>query len=68
VAVVLTDAGSRTVRRYARWVLRATATGGAALVRSPALDPELLTALRRVERGLSLAEILEALADRMDAA
>ena len=67
VAVVLTDADSRTVRRYARWVLRATATGGAALVRSPALDPDLLAALRRVERGLSLAEILDALADRMDA-
>jgi hypothetical protein len=67
VAVVLTDGDSRTVRRYARWVLRATATGGAALVRSPALDPDLLATLRQVERGLSLGEILDALAERLDA-
>ncbi|MEF8885485.1 MAG: DUF5995 family protein [Haloarculaceae archaeon] len=68
VAVVLTDADSRVVRRYAEWVLRATATGGAVLVRSPALDPDLLAALRRVERGLSLAAVLDALGERLDAA
>jgi hypothetical protein len=67
VAVVLTDADSRLVRRCAAWVLRATATGGAAFVRSPSLDPELLAALRRVERGISLAEVLALLGERVDA-
>jgi hypothetical protein len=66
VAAVLTDADSRVVGRYARWVLRATATGGAAFVRSPALDPALFAALRRVERGRSLAEILDLLDERLD--
>jgi hypothetical protein len=48
-------------------VLRATATGGAVFVRSPALNPDLFAALRRIERGLSLDEILDLLDERMDA-
>jgi hypothetical protein len=67
VGAVLTDTDSRLVRRYTRWVLRATATGGAAFVRSPALDPDLFAALRRVERGVSLEEILELVDERLDA-
>jgi len=67
VATVLTDTDSGVVRRYARWVLRATATGGAVFVRSPALNPDLFAALRRIERGLSLDEILDLLGERMDA-
>ena len=67
VAAVLTDAGSGLVRRYARWVLGATATGGAFFVRAPSLDPDLFAALRRVEAGVSLAEILDQLGERLDA-
>lgn len=68
VATVLTDVGSRAVRRYARWVSRGTATGGAAFVRSPPVDPALVAALRRVERDqFSLADALDLLADRINA-
>jgi len=66
VATVLTDAGPGLVRRYARWVLRATATGGALFVRAPALDTDLLAAFRRVEAGVSLGEILDVLGEQMD--
>jgi len=66
VATVLTDVGWGLARRYARWVLRATATGGAVFVRSPPVDPAVLTALRRAEAGRSLDDALVALGDRLD--
>jgi hypothetical protein len=68
VAVVLTDADWTPVQRYARWVLRATATGGARFVRSPPVDATLLAALRQGERERgSLADALDLLAARIDA-
>lgn len=60
VAVVLTDARVPPIPAYARWVLRATATGGAFFVLGPRLDPSLRRSLRRVEnRGI------DAILDRM---
>jgi hypothetical protein len=68
VAVVLTDVGLALVRRYARWVLRATATGGAYFVHSPPVDADLLAALRRVEREqVTLEDALGLIDARMDA-
>jgi hypothetical protein len=68
VATVLTDVNWPPARRYARWVLRATATGGALVVRSPSLDPRLFAALERAERERSgLDETLDAFAARLDA-
>jgi len=67
MATVLTDVGWAPARRYARWVLRATATGGALFVRSPPVDPRLLAALRRVERGITLDDALTRLGERLDA-
>jgi len=67
IATVLTDVRWSLARRYARWVLRSTATGGALFIRSPPVDPRLLTALRRVERGQSLDDVLSTLAGRLDA-
>jgi hypothetical protein len=67
VATVLTDVGWRPARRYARWLLRATATGGAVFVRSPPVDPAVLRALRRAERDrLSLDDALDLLGSRLD--
>jgi len=67
VAVVTTDVSLPPVRSYARWVLRTTATGGAAFVLSPSVDPELLRALRRVEReGIDVDGALDLLVDRLD--
>ncbi|SFR63480.1 hypothetical protein SAMN04488124_2906 [Halogeometricum limi] len=68
IAVVLTDFEWLPVERYARWTLRATAVGGASLVRSPGLDPTVLRALRRVERVRGEAEMLDVLERRLDAA
>jgi hypothetical protein len=67
VATVLTDAEWTPVRRYARWVLRTAATGGAHLVRTPPIDPVVLAALRRVERSTTLEDALDVLGDRLDA-
>ncbi|RXK46876.1 DUF5995 family protein [Halorientalis pallida] len=64
VAVVLTDVGFPPVVSLARWVLRATATGGAAFGRGPPLDPDVLAELRRVEReGADLSDVLDRLDD-----
>ncbi|AZH24038.1 DUF5995 family protein [Haloplanus aerogenes] len=67
IATVLTDVRWSLARRYARWLLRATATGGAVFVRSPPVDPRLLAALRRVERGQSLDDVLGRLGTALDA-
>ncbi|SDF90680.1 DUF5995 family protein [Halorientalis regularis] len=67
VAVVLTDVGFPPVASLARWVLRATATGGAAFVLGPSLDPDLLAELRRFEQvGFDLDDVLERLVRRLD--
>ncbi|WP_435068093.1 DUF5995 family protein [Haloplanus sp. C73] len=66
LATVLTDASWLFVRRCARWLLRATAVGGAVVTRSPPLDSTLLAALRRVERGVDLETMLTQLAARLD--
>lgn len=67
VAVVATDAGLPPVRSYARWVLRTTATGGAAFVLSPTVDAGVMAKLRRVERrGIDVEEALDRLVDRLD--
>ena len=68
IAVVLTDLAGTPGTRYARWVLRRTATGAAHFVRSPPVDPALLAALERVERAVTLDEALGVLADRLDGA
>jgi hypothetical protein len=68
IAAVLTDVSWGLARRYARWVLRATATGGAVFVRSPPLDPAIPSALRRVEAGRSLDDALGRLGGRLDRA
>ena len=57
VATVLTDVRSGLVRRAVRWLLRATATGGALFVRSPPVDPGVLAALREAERGVTLDDL-----------
>jgi hypothetical protein len=67
IATVLTDVRWSLARRYARWVLRATATGGAVFVRSPPVDPRILAALRAAERNRSLDDALDSLAGRLDA-
>jgi hypothetical protein len=68
VATVLTDVGWGLARRYARWVLRATATGGAVFVRSPPVDSRIVAALRDAERGRSLDDALADLGSRLDRA
>jgi hypothetical protein len=66
VAVVLTDVGFPPVASLARWVLRATATGGAAFVLGPSPDSDLLAELRRFEReGIELTAVLDRLADEL---
>lgn len=68
VAVVLTDFDFGPVESYARWVLRMTAVGGALFVLSPAIDPETMDALRRVEtRDFDLETVLGLLETRFDA-
>ncbi len=65
VAVVLTDAGVAPIPSVARWVLRATATGGAFFVLGA--DLESSQALREVEtEGLDPETILRRLHERMD--
>jgi hypothetical protein len=67
VAVVLADAGWPPVRAFARWVLRATATGGAVVVRNPALDAAVLRRLQRVEReGVALDDVFQQLRAGLD--
>jgi len=67
VAVVTTDVGFPPVRSYARWVLRTTATGGAAFVLSPGVDAGLLRSLRRAEReGVDVDAALDRLVDRLE--
>jgi hypothetical protein len=69
VALVTTDVGLPPVRSYARWVLRTTATGGAAFVLSPAVAPGLVRKLRWVEReGFDLDTALDRLARALDGA
>jgi hypothetical protein len=67
VALVATDVDLPPVRSYARWVLRTTATGGAAFVLSPTVDPGLVRSLRRFEReGVDVDTALDLLVDRLD--
>jgi hypothetical protein len=72
VAVVTTDVGWPPVESYARWVLRATATGGAFVVLGPGIDATLLDRLRRLEREgddeAVLASVRRRLDERMEAA
>jgi hypothetical protein len=69
IATVLTDVGWPPVHSYARWVLRATATGGAFFVLSPGLDPTLLRTLRRVENeGVDVDAVLEQVTERLGTA
>jgi hypothetical protein len=67
VATVLTDVDWSPARACVRWLLQATATGGAIAIRAPSLDPALAAALTRVERGLELEDALDVIADRIDA-
>ncbi len=68
VAVVLTDTDSGVVARFARWLLRTTATGGAVLVLSPALDAGTMRALQRVERDqFDVGDTVELLDSRFGA-
>lgn len=67
IAEVLTDVRSPSIASYTRWVLRATATGGAFFIFSPTVDPSLRAALHRVEtEGLSLDDIMAQVTDRLD--
>jgi hypothetical protein len=67
VAVVRTDVGLPPVASLARWVLRATATGGAAFVLGPPLDPTVMAGLRRFEReGIDPADVRDGLAARLE--
>jgi hypothetical protein len=67
VAVVLTDVGWPPVASFARWVLRATATGGAVFVRNPGLAPTVLDRLRRLEReGVDTDRVLATLGTALD--
>ncbi|GAB3314408.1 DUF5995 family protein [Haloplanus salinarum] len=50
VATVLTDVPAAPARAAVHRFLEATATGSAHFVRSPPVDPAVVTALRRVER------------------
>jgi len=68
VGVVLAESDWQPVEAYARWVLRTTAVGAAAFVLSPALTPDLLRALERVEREeFVLGEALDLLDSRFSA-
>jgi hypothetical protein len=50
VATVLAEFDGSLVRSYARWVLRTTALGVAAMIRAPGLDPQVLDALKDIEQ------------------
>ena len=66
VAVVLSDFSLRLVEVAARWLLRTTAVGGAAVVLSPGVDPHLLDSLKRIERREhDLAGLLDRIDDRL---
>ncbi|WP_435345921.1 DUF5995 family protein [Haloarchaeobius sp. HRN-SO-5] len=65
VAVVLTDVGVAAARSVARWVLRATATGGGFFVLSPHLDPSVVRTLRTVESE-GIDTILERVHEQVD--
>lgn len=68
VAVVVSDAGRALVERYARWLLRTTATGGALFVLAPTVDPSLVHDLARAERErIDPDEALARTRRRMDA-
>lgn len=67
VATVTTDFDWPVVKTYAQWVLRATATGGALIIRSPSLDPTVHQALQRVERRHNNGDIVRLLESRLDA-
>jgi hypothetical protein len=68
VAAVLADGGWTAVDRYARWLLRTTATGGALFVLAPTVDTEVVHALARAERDrVDLDATLEHTRRRMDA-
>ena len=67
IAVILTDVGLSPVTRFAHWVLRVTATGGAYVLLGPQLDPALLDTLRRVEQdGLALDDVLDHVRNRLE--
>ena len=67
VAVVLTDVGVSPVASLAQWVLRASATGGAAFVLGPSLDPVLLAQLWAFEReSVDPDDVLDRLGARLD--
>ncbi|WP_336001057.1 DUF5995 family protein [Halorientalis halophila] len=67
IAVVLADAGWGPVASVARWVLRATATGGAFVLRGPPLDPAVTDRLRAFEReGATLETLLATLRVELD--
>lgn len=60
IAVILTDIGVEPIASYARWVLRATATGGGFFILTPHLDSSLLRILRNVENDrIDLDSVLE---------
>ncbi|MFW5922347.1 MAG: DUF5995 family protein [Halodesulfurarchaeum sp.] len=67
VAVVLTDVGISLSAYYARWVLRATATGGVYFILGPRHDTGLHRKLRAVEaEGFDLDTILDRVHERID--
>ncbi len=67
-AVVRTDARRDAVDRYTRWFLSRTATGGAALLLSPTVDPRTMRVLRDVEADeLALASYAQAFHERATA-
>lgn len=60
IAVILTDVSIPPITSYARWVLRATATGGALFIRGPRLDLSLQRTLRTIEtEGVGIEMMLE---------
>lgn len=64
VASVLADFDWPLVRPFARWLLRTTAVGVAAVVRAPALDPTAMDTLRRIEReDVGVESLLNRVAD-----
>jgi hypothetical protein len=69
VAVVLSEVSVPLVEVAARWLLRTTALGGATVVLSPGIDPELLATLERIERrDHDLAGVLAHVDDRLHGA
>ncbi|MEF8977078.1 MAG: DUF5995 family protein, partial [Halapricum sp.] len=63
VATVLAEFDWSLVRSYARWVLRMTALGVAAMIRAPGLDPQVLDALKDIEQeGIEHGQLLGRLA------